>query len=126
MNDPLSDHAPASSSAPWRVIVTDVLGYWERRRPLYNAVLAGVVLAHFWAGLPASKTFLTLDSLLGLGVLAVLANICYCAAYAADVFVQFSGFRAGWLRWLLLALGTVFAAALTRFFVLGLTPPSTD
>ena len=32
-------------------------------------------------------------------VLAVLANVCYCAAYLVDVPVQYSSFRDAWRRW---------------------------
>ena len=43
-------------------------------------------------------------------------------AYLGDVFVQFSGFTTHWRRWrwLLFVVGTLFAAAITRFFALGL------
>ena len=59
-------------------------------------------------------------------VLAVLANVAYCAAYLGDVFVQISGFREGWLRWrwLLFVVGTAFAAAITRFFSIGFFGPA--
>ena len=60
-------------------------------------------------------------SVVGFFVLAVLANLCYCAAYIADVFAQFSGFRLAWIRWrwLLLTVGILFAGIITRFFALG-------
>ena len=77
-----------------------------------------IVLGYFLAAWPASKSTVTLNGMLGLFLLAVLANVAYCAAYVADVFVQHSGFRAGWtrLRWFLFVIGTVFAAVITRFF----------
>jgi hypothetical protein len=64
---------------------------------------------------------MTLNGILVLFILAVLANVCYCAAYLGDLFVQFSGFKQGWQRWrwLLFVIGTIFAAAITRFFALG-------
>jgi hypothetical protein len=51
------------------------------------------------------------DSLLVLFVLAVLANVAYCAAYIVDVVAQISAFRSTWLRirWMLLGLGVLFA-----------------
>ena len=54
-------------------------------------------------------------------VLAVLANICYCAAYLGDVFVQISELRDAWKRWrwVLFVTGTIFAAIITRWFVMG-------
>ncbi len=109
-------------------MVADALRYWEVRRLLYNSVLAAVVLAHFAHAWPASRVFLQRDNLLGVFVLAVLANVAYCAAYVADVFVQLSGFRALWIRWrwLLLMLGIAFAGVLTHFFSLGMFTPSFD
>jgi drug/metabolite transporter (DMT)-like permease len=107
-------------------MVADSLRYWELRRILYNCVLGAVVLAHFAHAWPASRLFLKRDNLLGLFVLAVLANVAYCAAYVADVFVQLSGLRALWLRWrwLLLLLGIAFAGVLTHFFSQGMFTPS--
>jgi len=53
-------------------------------------------------------------------ILAVLANVCYCAAYLGDLFVQVSGFRAAWQswRWVLFAIGVAFAAIITRWFAI--------
>jgi len=49
-----------------------------------------------------------------LALAAVLANILYCAAYLADLFVQMSAYQPVWrrYRWMLLTLGTFFAAGL--------------
>jgi len=99
----------------------EALRYWEPRRLLYNLVLAGVVSAHVIARWPASRVLLERDHVLALFLLAVLANVPYCAAYAVDLFVQSSELRAAWRRrrWLLFAIGTAFAAVLTNFFMLG-------
>jgi hypothetical protein len=105
-----------------RDFVTDALRYWERRRLFYNLLLAVIVIAHFTAAWPASKSVLTLDGLLVVFVLAVLANVAYSAVYVADVFIQLSGFRdgrAGW-RWVLLGVGFTFAAVVTHFFSTGI------
>jgi hypothetical protein len=102
--------------------VADGLKYWEPRRLLYNGVLAAVVLAHFFVAWPGSKDKVSLDLALGIFFLAVLANVCYCAVYIADVFVQFSGLHQQWRvgRRVLLAVGTAFAAAITHFFAKGI------
>ena len=102
-------------------MVTDAIRYWEPRRLLYNAALAIIVIAQFFAGWPGSRSSLSVDGFLFLIILAVLANLCYCAAYIADLFAQISGFRPAWIRhrWLLLVLGVVFAGIITRFFALG-------
>ena len=98
------------------------LRYWEPRRLIYNGVLALVVLGHFLLRLPDSRGKLSLDLALGIFILAVLANIAYCAAYLADLFVQFAGLDAAW-RWgrvVLLIVGTLFAATITHFFAQGM------
>ncbi len=113
---------PSSSArATSREMATDAIRYWEPRRLIYNAALALVVIGYFFASWPASRATFTFDGILFLFVLAVVANLCYCAAYVADIFAQFSGFRVLWLRWrwLLLTLGITFAAVITRFFALG-------
>jgi len=98
-------HPAAEPATPaWREVATDALLYWEPRRILYNVVLALVVVGHFLAALPGARTRLSWDTLFVLFLLAVLANVCYSAAYLADLFVQLSGFRIAWTRW---RLGTV-------------------
>ena len=79
-------------------LAADAIRYWELRRPVYNLILFAVVLIHFATSWPASKAFLTRDPLLVFFGLAVLANVAYCAAYAIDLFAQFSGMRAAWVR----------------------------
>jgi len=111
----------SSKRASLREMVTDSIRYWEPRRLIYNAALALIVAGYFFASWPASRASVTFNGILFLFVLAVLANICYCAAHVADIFAQFSGFRELWLRlrWMLLVLGIVFAGIITRFFALG-------
>ena len=94
----------------------DALRYWEPRRLIYNLVLACVVVAHI-ALVPAARAKISADSLLGLFILAVLANVAYCAAYGVDLFVQFSGLESAWRRGrvALLIVGTAFAATIAHF-----------
>ena len=123
-----STDVPASFGARVREAVSEALGYWEPRRIVYNAVLALIVLAYFAINWPYSRTVVSFDGVLVVFVLAVLANICYCASYLGDVFVQTSGFRESWLkwRWVLLVIGIAFAAIITRWFAIGFfTPPHT-
>jgi hypothetical protein len=121
MSAPESASPAAPSRTSFRDIATDALRYWEWRRLIYNGVLALIVIGYFSAGLPQSLEVVSINGILILFVLAVLANLLYCAAYIVDVFAQFSAFRPTWLRsrWLLLAIGTTFAAVITRFFALG-------
>jgi hypothetical protein len=108
-----------------RDAVSDAIGYWEPRRLVYNAVLMLVVLGYFARSWPYSRKVISVEGLLLLFVLAVLANVCYCAAYLADVFVQVSGFREAWRkwRWVLFVIGTAFAATITRWLALGFFSP---
>jgi len=120
---------PSPGSAPaanvtLREMFTNAIRYWEPRRILYNAVLVLVVFGHvpnFPIGL--REVFSSINSVLIFFVLAVLANVCYCAAYVVDLFAQYSGLRPLWLqwRWVMLVLGLAFAATLAHFFSLGLT-----
>jgi hypothetical protein len=109
-------------------LITDALRYWELRRLFYNALLAVIVPGHLAASWPESASLITFDGVLGLFLLAVLANIAYSAVYIADVFIQFSGFRASrarW-RWVLLIVGFTFAGVLTHFFSTGMSATSFD
>src|SRR5215813_3624625 len=122
--DQPTDH-PSLSETPIATFISRVSGYaanglryWEPRRLIFNIVLAFVVGGHFVAAWPQSWTKLTFNTMLGLFFLAVLANVCYCAVYIVDLFVQFSGLHAAWQRGrvVLLVVGTAFAAAITHFF----------
>jgi hypothetical protein len=108
-----------------RDYATDAIKFWEPRRVIYNLALAAIVIVYFGVGYPASKALLTIDFLLGLFLLAVIANVAYCAAYLVDIFAQASGFREIWqrYRWLLFVIGTTFAAVLTRFIAMGMFYP---
>ena len=53
-------------------------------------------LVHIFLAWPASREKLSVDVLLGMFILAVFANVAYCAVYVVDLFVQFSGLDAPW------------------------------
>lgn len=83
----------ALETATIREWATDAIRYGEPRRILYNLALAAIVLADFVLGPPLSKGLMTLNFMLFLFLLAVLANVACCAAYVVDIFAQISGFR---------------------------------
>ena len=116
-----STNPPDPSDRTFASKAASALRYWESMRPLYNLALAAVVVGHIIAGWPASRAWLTRDAALGAFFLAVLANIAYCVAYAVDLFVQFSELRTEWprYRWIVLLIGTAFAAVITHFVMLG-------
>jgi ABC-type multidrug transport system fused ATPase/permease subunit len=110
------------NGATLRDYATEAIRYWEPRRLLYNFLLFVVVVLTLWPSLPSYKSVITIDSILWLFLLAVLANVAYCAAYFVDIFVQASAFRSQWqqFRWLLFTLGVAFAAVLTRYVAITL------
>jgi hypothetical protein len=104
----------------FRDALTDAIRFWERRRIIYNLVLAVVVAIHAilsWLG-PGPMPAITSDPLLSLFLLAVLANVAYCAAYVPDIPAQLSGFRTQWLRlrFAVFLVGLAFAAILAHFY----------
>jgi hypothetical protein len=105
--------------------VASGLRYWELRRLAYNAVLALIVIIHFLLARPEATARVSVDLLLGIFLLAVLANIAYCVVYVGDVFLQFSGLEEAtrWGRPILFAVGTAFAATITHFFAKALFSP---
>ncbi len=83
----------------WRDYLGNAIRYWEPRRVLYNLLLVGIVTIHFVRGLPGSRPLLEFNTLLVLFVMAVLANVAYCAAHVPDIFAQMSNIRDSWLRY---------------------------
>jgi hypothetical protein len=105
-----------------RDAASNAIRYWEMRRIVYNAILAAIVIAYFGMAYPASKSALTADSILGIFLLAVIANVLFCSAYIVDIFAQLTDFRETWLRfrWILFLVGVCFAGIVTRFAALGM------
>ena len=102
----------------FRDALSDAIRYWELRRVVYNLALAAVVVAlaaAFWARIESRVSF---ELLLALVVLAVLANLCYCAAYFVDLPMQLSSHAGIWKRWrwLLWIAGVLFGMALAWYW----------
>ena len=97
----------------------DSIRYWEWRRLWYNAALAALTGAWVLLTWPHFRHALSLQNLLELLGLAALANVCYSTAYLVDVPMQRSSLAAGWRRrrWILWALGTLFALGLTCYWI---------
>jgi hypothetical protein len=114
--------SPIEAEPTFGEVAGSALRYWEPRRLLYNAALLAVVGAHIWSGWPETRASLERDPMFLFFLLAVLANVAYCAVYPLDIFVQFSGARGAWprWRWAVLAVGTAFGAVVAHFFTLGI------
>jgi hypothetical protein len=103
-------------------VLTDAIRYWEMRRIAYNVILIAIVLTIFVLHWPESQSAISVDLLQRFFILAVLANVAYCTAYVVDIAVQSSAFRASWkrYRWVLFAIGVVFASIIARFIAAGI------
>jgi hypothetical protein len=96
-------------------ILTDAVRYWEVRRIAYNSFLMLVSVAAHFSLHENHRQKLTIGSLAGLLVLAVIANLLYSAAYIPDIMAQFTAYRQTWkhFRIGLFVFGTLFAGILT-------------
>ena len=114
--------APAPGTSPsdtFRGVLADAVHFWEPRRILYNAALAAVTAFWVVASWPHFRPALTLSSLLPMVFLALLANLCYCAAYLVDIPIQRSLVSINWRRWRwgLWVLGTLLAILLASYWI---------
>ena len=93
--------------------------FWEPRRLLYNLLLLGVVLVWVTKTWPHFRPAITLESLWIMAVLALLANLCYCAAYLAEVLIQNTASRAASnrQRWAVWVVGTLLAILFENYWI---------
>jgi hypothetical protein len=108
-----------SPSGPFRGLLADAIRFWEPRRLIYNLVLTAVAVVWLVATWPHFRVALTLPSLLLIAILALLANVCYCAAYLVDIPMQRSSLSTVWrrLRWGLWLMGTLFATVVANYWI---------
>ena len=107
------------SPSPVRRHLATAAGYWEPRRVGYNAVLCAVAGTWIIATWPHFRLALQLTYLAPLLVLALFANVCYCAAYLVELPMQISPFatRGQRSRWGLWLAGTLFAVFLEWYWI---------
>jgi hypothetical protein len=98
---------------------TNAARFWERGRILYNAILTIVVLLWLVLSWPHFRPALTLGSFEVFVVLGLLANLCYSAAYLAEIFIQLlaSGPSRRRARIAIFVLGTLFALVLENYWI---------
>ena len=97
----------------------DAARFWEKGRIWYNGVLCIVVglwLALTW---PHFRPAMNLAALGKMTVLALLANVCYCAAYMAEFFIQGAAASTLWRRFrvVLWIVGMLFALVLENYWI---------
>jgi hypothetical protein len=108
-----------SSTGPFRGRFAEAVRYWEPRRLFYNIGLTAITVGWIVVTWPHFREALTMSSLGILTVLALLANVCYSAAYLVDIPMQLSSLSNVWRRrrWLLWLAGTLFAFALANYWI---------
>jgi hypothetical protein len=117
----LTPESSTGDSQPNRFLqmLGDAARFWEPRRIAYNSILVGVVAAWVAATWPHFRPALTLEALGIMTVLALLANLCYCAAYFVDIPMQLSAVGADWRRsrWILWIAGMILAFVFTNYWI---------
>ena len=93
--------------------------FWERGRILYTAILATILLLWFVLTWPHFRPALNLRDLGAFAVLGLLANLCYCAAYPADLLMRRVLPPSSWRRFrqILWVLGTLLAMLLENYWI---------
>ena len=111
--------SPISVSESSRKGLRDAARFWEPRRLLYNLALFGVVLAWVAKTWPHFRPAMTLESLGIMTVLALLANLCYCAAYVAEILIQNGTSTPSWnrQRWAVWVVGTLLAILFENYWI---------
>ncbi|MBI3537517.1 MAG: hypothetical protein HY070_08185 [Chloroflexi bacterium] len=97
----------------------DAIHFWEPRRIFYNAILALIFIGWIVLTWPHFSPPVSSEAVPFLIFYAIAANLCYTAAYLAEIPLQFSKlgatrerFRLG--LWLV---GTLFAILLTNYWI---------
>jgi hypothetical protein len=108
-----------SSHAFWRSSLGRAMRFWEPLRILYNAVLAVFALLWLIGTWPHFRPALTWFHLAQFAVLALLANVCYSAAYLVDVALQWSGLsgKQTMLRWTFWCAGLLLTIVLENYWI---------
>ncbi|MGA3177917.1 MAG: hypothetical protein ABSE19_11300 [Candidatus Acidiferrum sp.] len=122
MQPPLPTQSPTLPQPPLasvRALLAEAIRFWEPRRVVYNLALSAVAVVWLFVTWPHFRAALTLTSLFLFAILALLANVCYCAAYLVDIPLQHSALAAVWRprRWLLLLAGTLFAILVESYWI---------
>lgn len=101
------------------VDLKDASRFWERQRLWYNAVLLLIVVLWVVFTWPHFRPAMNLVALGKMAVLALLANLCYCAGYAMEGFIQPLVEQAYWrrLRWVVWVAGMLLAILLANYWI---------
>lgn len=108
-----------SAAGSSRKGLRDAARFWEPRRLLYNLALLAGVLVWVTKTWPHFRPAMTLESLGIMTVLALLANLCYCAAYLAEIPIQNATSTSSWnrQRWAVWVVGTLLAILFENYWI---------
>ena len=95
----------------------EAVRYWEKGRIAYNAVLTAVAVAWVVLTWPHFRPAFTFPAGLAMGVLALLANVCYSAAYVAEIPLMSTSATWAKRRWGLWLAGMLFAILLENYWI---------
>jgi formate hydrogenlyase subunit 4 len=98
--------------------IADAMRFWEQGRIAYNLLLTVVFLGWTMLSWPALRGAFSLVHLAQLAVLALIANILYCAAYLTEMFSKRLAVSQWhqW-RWAIFIAGTLFAILIESYWV---------
>lgn len=110
---------PDPQSPSFREYFANAARFWETRRIFYNLILFLVCVIWVVASWPHFRPAMQWFNLLRMAVLALLANLCYSAAYFVDLPVAASTAYSSWVRWrwVLWLVGTLFAVLLANYWI---------
>src|SRR6476469_2008712 len=93
--------------------------FWEPGRLWYSAILSAIVLLWVVLTWPHFRAALNWADLGRMTVLGLLANVCYCAAYLAEFFIQGALPARFWrrARYAVWIAGMLFAIVITNYWI---------
>jgi len=108
-----------SAQGSGRKGLIDAARFWEPRRLLYNLLLFVVVVIWVTKTWPHFRPAMNLEGLGVALVLGLLANVCYGAAYLAEILIQNATSTASWnrQRWAIWVVGTLLALVLENYWI---------
>ena len=112
-------HSGTTPSSPLRDNILAAVRFWEPRRLFYNLLLLAVTVTWILATWPHFRPAMNLTAAFQISVLALLANVCYSAAYVVELVLQgaSSGKVRQSLRWTVWVIGTILAFVLTNYWI---------
>jgi hypothetical protein len=98
--------------------IADAVCFWERRRITYNLLLMMVFVGWVVVSWPSLRGAFSLVHFAQLAVLALIANVLYCAAYLAELFFKdLAASKWHHWRWGIWIVGMLFAILVESYWV---------